>query len=142
VFGHVRRCLVEYFRADKPLMEITPANAEAWRSWLPLPTSEGGQGLSDNTARRRCGIARQLFRVAVKNRLAGENPFADMEEGVGVLANRSRDYFVTRKEADAIIAACPNNEWKLLFALSRYGGLRCPSEHLALRWATCIGTPA
>jgi hypothetical protein len=26
-------------------------------------------------------------------------------------------------------------EWKLLFALSRYGGLRCPSEHLALTWA-------
>ncbi len=25
-------------------------------------------------------------------------------------------------------------QWRLIFALSRYGGLRCPSEHLALRW--------
>ena len=30
--------------------------------------------------------------------------------------------------------ACPDAEWRLLFALSRYGGLRCPSEHLGLRW--------
>ena len=25
-------------------------------------------------------------------------------------------------------------EWQLIVALSRYGGLRCPSEHVALRW--------
>jgi hypothetical protein len=31
--------------------------------------------------------------------------------------------------------ACPNAEWRLLFALSRSGGLRCPSEHFALTWA-------
>ena len=29
----------------------------------------------------------------------------------------------------------PDIQWRLIFALSRYGGLRCPSEHLALTWA-------
>ena len=29
----------------------------------------------------------------------------------------------------------PDGQWRLLFALSRFGGLRCPSEHLALRWS-------
>ena len=33
-----------------------------------------------------------------------------------------------------MLKACPDKQWQLLFALSRYGGLRCPSEHLALRW--------
>ena len=33
-----------------------------------------------------------------------------------------------------MIAVCPDPQWKLLLALSRYAGLRCPSEHLALRW--------
>ncbi|TWT35829.1 Phage integrase family protein [Posidoniimonas corsicana] len=33
-----------------------------------------------------------------------------------------------------MLKACPDVEWKLIFALSRFGGLRCPSEHLALKW--------
>ena len=33
-----------------------------------------------------------------------------------------------------MLEACPDAEWRLLFALSRFGGLRCPSEHLGLRW--------
>jgi len=41
---------------------------------------------------------------------------------------------VTRQEAQRVLDACPDAQWRLLFALSRYGGLRCPSEHLALRW--------
>jgi integrase len=138
VYGHTRRCLVEYFGADKPLAEITPADADDWRRWLGLAKNEkqpekGGQGLSDNTVRRRCGIARQFFRDAVRRRLIAESPFAEMQ-GVVVRSNRSRDYFVTRKQADAVLKACPDAQWKLLFALSRYGGLRCPSEHLALTW--------
>ena len=30
--------------------------------------------------------------------------------------------------------ACPDAQWRLIVALSRYGGLRCPSEHLSLTW--------
>ena len=40
----------------------------------------------------------------------------------------------SRDEAEKVLKACPDAQWKLLFALSRYGGLRCPSEHLALTW--------
>jgi integrase len=29
----------------------------------------------------------------------------------------------------------PRAQWKLMVALSRYGGLRCPSETLSLKWA-------
>ncbi len=38
------------------------------------------------------------------------------------------------KKTDKVIEACPDAEWRLIFALSRYGGLRCPSEHLSLQW--------
>jgi len=37
--------------------------------------------------------------------------------------------------ATKVLEACPDLQWQLLFALSRYGGLRCPSETLALEWS-------
>jgi integrase len=34
----------------------------------------------------------------------------------------------------ALPQAAPDAEWRLLIAPSRCGGMRCPSEHLSLRW--------
>lgn len=127
-FKNVRRNLVDYFGADKPLRDITAGDADEWR--LHLMTAEK---LSKNTVRRRCGIAKQLFRAALKKKLISENPFSELV--AATVENRERDYFVSCDAAKAVLDACPNHEWRLLFALSRYGGLRCPSEHLGLRWS-------
>lgn len=126
---HLKRCrkfLAEYFGTDRPLAEITAGHADDFREHL-------GKTLAENTVRRICGRAKQFFRAAQRKKLIVESPFGDMK-GTSVKANRSRDYFVTRAEADAVLKACPDVQWKLLFALSRYGGLRCPSEHLSLTW--------
>lgn len=48
--------------------------------------------------------------------------------------NEARKFFVTLEAAYKVLEACPDAEWRLIFALSRFGGLRCPSEHLALTW--------
>ena len=126
-FDNVRRNLIGHFGETRLLRDITEGDAEDFRLYLI------GEELADNTVRRRLGIARQLFRRAVKSRLIASNPFADMK-GIHVRENRARMYFVSREEAQAVLDACPDAEWRLLFALSRYGGLRCPSEHLLLRW--------
>jgi len=42
---------------------------------------------------------------------------------------------VTGETARTVLEACPNGDWRLIFALCRYGGLRCPSEVRALRWS-------
>jgi integrase len=123
----VRRNLLDHFGPDKPLADIAPGDADEFRINLL------GK-LGENTVRRNCGRARQFFRAAVRKRLIQENPFGDMK-GCAVKATTDRFHFVTRAEADMVLAACPDAQWRLLFALSRYGGLRCPSEHLALRWA-------
>jgi integrase len=132
-YNNTERNLRAYFGADKPLADITPGDTDDWRRWLKKPKGQGGRGLSENTARRRCGIARQFFRSAVRHRLLAENPFADMKR-VSVQENRERDYFISREEAQAVLDACPDAQWRLIFALARYGGLRCPSEHVGLRW--------
>ena len=88
--------------------------------------------LADNTVRRRCGIAKQFFKAAVRRNLIIQNPFTDLV--AAVRRNDKRYYFVTKAEAQRVLDACPDAQWRLLFALSRFGGLRCPSEHLGLRW--------
>ena len=48
-------------------------------------------------------------------------------KGCTVQANKSREYFVSVLEAAKVLQACPDYEWRLIFALCRFGGLRCPS---------------
>jgi integrase len=119
--------LVDFFGTGKRLRDITAGDADAWRIWLAKQ-----EGLAENTVRRRSGIAKQFFRAAVRRKLLVENPFADL--AAAVRKNEKRHYFVSRDEAKKVLDACPDAQWRLLFALSRYGGLRCPSEHLGLRW--------
>lgn len=127
VMQHTRRCLVEHFGADKPVSAITESDADTWRAWL-----KSSQGLADNTIRRRCGIAKQFFKDAQRSGLIQSNPFEHLR--AAIRANRSREYFVSVADAETIIEACPDAEWRLIFGLSRYAGLRCPSETLSLRW--------
>jgi len=40
-----------------------------------------------------------------------------------------------RDVIEKLLEACPDTEWRLIIALARCGGLRIPSEALALTWA-------
>jgi len=90
------------------------------------------QRLADNTVRRRMGTAKQFFRAAVRAKTIAENPF-DGQSTV-VRENVKRQYFVSREEAEAVLDACPDASWRLVFALCRFGGLRCASEVVRLKW--------
>lgn len=126
VYNLTIRNLLSYFGEDKRLIDITEADAIEWR--LDLKDQE----LADNTIRRRTGIAKQFFNHAKKKKIIQENPFSDL--AAAVQENRDREYFVTPQDALAAIEAAPDAEWRLIIALSRYGGLRCPSEVLKLKW--------
>ncbi len=121
-----RRHLVEYFTEGKRLRDITPGDAEEWRLWMI------GKGLSEATVSRDVKRAKQFFRFAVRKKLIAENPFTDLPSPQQV--NKSREYFVSWEEAQAVLDACPDSQWRVLFALARFGGLRVPSEVLALKW--------
>ncbi len=126
----VRSNLVEYFGENKPLRDITLGDADEWRRWMLTCEKK----LGDNTVRRRAGRAKQLFRAAQRKRVIAENPFADMRDCT-VRANKAREYFVSLEDAAKVLKACPDHEWRLIFALARFGGLRTPSETLSLRWS-------
>jgi len=129
-YGRTCAYLLGHFGAGKRLSEISDGDADAWRLHLL------GQGLAISTVNRACGMARQFFRAAVRRKLLGSNPFADLPSGVR--GNKAREFFVIRADAEKILAACPNIEWRLIFSLARYGGLRTPSETLLLRWGDVL----
>jgi integrase len=118
--------LVEHFGEDKPLADITPGDADEWVVWLK---SEYATSTSGRTVRR----AKQLFKAAVRRKLIKENPFFDASSPSH--PDKSREFFVTKEIAEEVLTACPSAEWRLIFALSRYGGLRCPSELSGLKWS-------
>ena len=126
IWRQTARRLVAHFGAEKPLAEITRGDAADWR--LSLVSS----GLADASVRKHCGFAKHFFARAVDHELISANPFGKLVSAP--VGNATRQYFVTREETEKIIAAAPDAQWRLIIALSRYGGLRCPSEHLALTW--------
>jgi integrase len=118
--------LVEFFGRDKCLRDVTPGDVDSWLLSLK-------NRYADATTGRTLKRAKQFFRVALRRKLISENPFAEVK-GLSE-ANESRKVFISQEDARKVLTACPNAEWRLLFALSRFGGLRCPSEHLALELA-------
>ena len=122
-----------------PLAELTAAHADGWRKSITEPvTVTGDDGnevtkrLAPATVAKRVHVARAIFKRAVRWGLIPTSPFADLR--AGSQSNPDRAYYVAPESITAILAACPDDQWRAIVALSRYAGLRCPSEVVALRW--------
>lgn len=126
-YGHTIRNLNEFFGSDRRLNDITAGDADDFRRHL-----QKIEKLSAATVVRRCTLARTFFKDAIRRKLIDSNPFEGV--GKGSTANPDRQRFIDQATIGKVIDACPNAEWRLLVALSRYGGLRVPSEPLLLRW--------
>ncbi|WP_428390163.1 tyrosine-type recombinase/integrase [Mucisphaera sp.] len=127
-YRRAEKHLLAFFGSQRSLRSITPAEAEAFSIALKVK-----QGLAENTACRMVGRARQFFSAACKRKLIDENPFEGLK--ATVQGNPERQRFITQADAQRVLDACPGPEWRLLFALGRYGGLRIPSEIQNLRWS-------
>lgn len=129
-----------FFGNDTPLTEITPKRCDEWRQFIATDT-EGTttrRGTKDNrlskaTQSKRIKMAKSVFARAVRWGMIPASPFAGMK--AGSQANPDREFFVTREATEAVLDACPDAEWRLVVGLSRYAGLRCPSEMVEMAWA-------
>jgi integrase len=118
--------LKETFDDDTPVTKITPADAAAWRRSLRE------QGLSEAAIRTHSGNAKTMLAAALRRKTIPESPFGDLKSGP-TPSKYSR--YITPDEIEKVIDACPDSEWRLLFGLARYAGLRVPSETQLLTWA-------
>ena len=120
------RYLNEHFGAVN-LRDVSPGDADGFRLML---IKKGGR---ENTVRKHIQIAKLFFTAAVRSRLIPESPFAGIKSGT--VAVNDRYHFATHGDVNKLIKYAPSTDWQLVLALSRYGGLRVPSEIVPLRWS-------
>ncbi len=137
-WGNSKRNLLEFFTRDRQITTVTAGDAKDFERYLKVEArknryvdKEASEGLSSDTVRKRIGHAKQFFQDAVDRELIPKNPFAGLKSSTQ--GNADRFFFVTSDVGSKVLHACPDPEWRLIFALCRYGGLRCPSEVLRLR---------
>ncbi len=99
------------------------------RAWARFQTTKK---LAAATLAKRVKVAKAVFRKAVRWGLIPTSPFADLR--AGSQSNADRAFYVSIETIEAVLAACPDDEWRAIVGLSRFAGLRCPSEVAALRW--------
>ena len=137
-YQQVADSLRAFLGAATPLASITPAHGDNWRKSIAEPKAdpdtkaEPAKTPARATVAKRVVIAKSVFRKAVRWGMIPANPFADLR--AGSQSNPDRAYYVTVETIRSILAACPDDEWRAIVALSRFAGLRCPSEIVALRW--------
>ena len=125
-YDRARRLLEEFFTKARRLSTISEDDAAEYRQWM-------AKKFAPATVSVDLRRAKQFFKAAVRRKLIADNPFQDVK--CGSQANPSRLHFVTQETIEKVIAACPNNEWRLIFAFARYAGLRMPSELQGLKWS-------
>ena len=131
-----REALLEYFGDGRLVHGITEADAEDYQRWLrfeaPHRRRPGVIGFAPATVGKRCKIARQWFRYAVRQRLITVNPFDAIKCASPATEHHA---YIGPADAAAVMDALPDAGWRLLFALARWGGLRVVSEPRVLTWA-------
>lgn len=117
--------LVGYFGRERDLRTITRGEAKDWHRNLR-------QSLAAATVATHTKKARQIFDDAMDRRLISDNPFRAVK--AGRQDNPDRAVPVSVATVLQAIGACPDSEWRLIFALARFAALRIPSELLPLKW--------
>ena len=134
--------LLAFFGADIRLDSLTPDGAADWRAAMatelkPLKKGEKsstpnrGLRYAEGTVRNAARDAKTIFNAAVERELLARNPFSKLKSGV---LKKTRIGYVTLEESRLILASCPSADWKVLFGLARFAGLRTPSETHWLTW--------
>jgi integrase len=132
-----------FYGLEKPIEEITTESADEWR--IAIAQAAEGEGkrrkkrmgignrLAPATVAKRIHVAKRVFGKAVAWGWLEKNPFSALR--AGSQANPARAHYVDLAVAEAVLQFCPSIEWRLVFALCRLAGLRCPSEVGGLTWA-------
>jgi len=115
----------EMFSPSEPIEQITLERLLEWRTSLQDEYAEA-------TVAGHIKKIKAVLNWAVDQDWLTKSPARKIPQGS--FRNREHDRFITMEEYAKLLDACPNQEWRVIVALARIGGLRCPSELQQLRW--------
>jgi integrase len=107
------------------LDEITVGHAKAFHEGLKAKEMES------TTIHKRIGFARQFINDAIDWEIIPKNPFAKVKTTTPSTKSNVEVPIETIEKLMPFL----DPTWQTIIALSRFGGLRCPSEVLSLKWS-------
>lgn len=110
--------------ADIHLHEVTVGHAKEFHESIK-------SRMAASTVDKRIRFCRQFFTDAVDWELIPANPFSKVKTTDG--GPKSNVHVSADMLESQVMPVC-DQTWKTILALSRFGGLRTPSETLSLRW--------
>ena len=121
-----KKAAVAYFGEDRSMPSITVGDAEDYERAIY------GGDISKATARKRLADCKQWLGRAVKHKHIDTNP---MDSIRGTVPPTENLYYVAHGKSVEVMNELPTTVLAAVFALSRWGGLRTPSEHARMGWA-------
>lgn len=128
-FEQAQRLLVEHFGCRKVLSTITEADAQRFYRWLVA------RGMAESTIGKHIKRCKTIFAEAVSDRLLNTSPFKNQK---GSSLAKADFFYVIPEIMTDVLDRCPDDDWRLIFGLTRYCGMRCPSEVLTLQWSDIL----
>jgi integrase len=116
--------LKELMPPDIRLDKITVGHAKEFHEQLKA------RGMATTTIHKRIQFARQFLHDAVDWKIIDENPFCKVRTQRSTVKVNE---FVPREVIERLMQKA-SPVWRVILGLSRFGGLRTPSETLSIRW--------
>ena len=115
------------FRALGKDLSIHHVNAAHAQKWIDTMR---GDGLKPTTIHKRLQFGKQFLNHAVAAKVIAINPWSSVKMARPKVVSNVE---VERSTIDRLMLVM-DQRWRSIVALARYGGMRCPSEVLSIRW--------
>jgi Site-specific recombinase XerC len=130
-------CLIAFFGFDRKPETICCQEAMQYKEYLKTTGRiDGKGGYGQNSVRKKLIHANKFFRAMLKAEFIRENPFEEVRESP--IDETDRKKYVSAGYCLKAMEYAPNEEWRLLIALWRFGGFRRACETLRLRWSDIL----
>jgi integrase len=129
VWNRAKQQAVKFFGADRPIDAITSGDAVDY-----FESMQRGKGkLAATTSRKMIGVARQVFKRALKAGHITANPFHDDELPTSI-SDREKQY-IDLPTIQSVLSVLPSAEWRAVIIFARFAGMRVQSELPLLKWS-------